>query len=137
MPNAQVVYLICNRKLDPLKESDAVLLNENEIKVDGWKTPDKLPQDENELAQFIWSQFKTPKKCQVYPTFKENRFPTINDKIKSGWTYLSRLAKRKTISVIFVSSNPYIPYQRENIIRWMRQGDSSYRLYTQIVAPAS
>lgn len=134
MPAANVVYLTGNRKLDPVKESQAVLLDKREIRVRGWKQQGALPDDENEVAVFIWTQITT-KRCEVFPTFKDGARPTTNDTIK---TLLQHLPKDRVISIIFVSANPYVPYQRETIKPLIMEANAKgYKLQTEMVGPAN
>lgn len=111
----QIVVLTGDRPLDPIQESESILLDKTFIRND-WHCPESLPTNESEAAKFVWDQLQKSDHVKHIPIVfvatpmleKNGKIvrPTTEDSLKT-WLNLSP----NPGSIIAFSSNPYVPYQ--------------------------
>jgi|GEM_PF-3561925 len=110
----QVVILTSKRPLDQNCENDYVLFDLQWIRA-GWFA-EKRPENEAQAAAFVWDQLPKSSaidrlKFEVISTNgSEGTFETVEFFLKE----LKKLGKKGQY-IVFVSSNPYVPYQNQVI----------------------
>ncbi|MDF2965778.1 MAG: hypothetical protein K0Q51_1166 [Rickettsiaceae bacterium] len=123
-PAAEIVFLTGDRDLYPEEKSEEVQFFDNKYSFDKkWKAPNKLAENEHELAKIVWSQISMPQVLRdAKITFIKAGKKTSIDP-KTGKTLITRPYSVDTIvkwlsdnnikpgHCLAISNQPFVKYQ--------------------------
>jgi hypothetical protein len=115
-PETQIVFLVGERPLFSTETKEVLLNPSPYLKDSNWQPPQVLPQDEREASKFIWAQLQLPsslrEKTPLFIEATKQQSATRAQTMDCVQLWLKNILQRSQKSVLMVSNNPYIQYQK-------------------------